>query len=75
MSPKPYTHKDAVAYRPLDWTGVYPPTFRAVPEHVAIVMDGNGRWANRRGLNRVEGHKAGEEILLDVVAGAIQAGV
>ena len=75
MSPKPYTHKDAVAYRPLDWTGVYPPSFRSVPEHVAIVMDGNGRWANRRGLSRVEGHKAGEEVLLDVVAGAIQAGV
>jgi len=75
VSPKPYTHKDAVPYRPLDWTGVYPPAFPAVPEHVAIVMDGNGRWANRRGLNRIEGHKAGEEVLLDVVAGAIQAGV
>ena len=38
-------------------------------------MDGNGRWANRRGFTRIEGHKAGEEVLLDVVAGAIQAGV
>jgi len=38
-------------------------------------MDGNGRWANRRGLTRIEGHKAGEAALLDVVAGAIQAGV
>lgn len=75
MTPKPYTHKDAVPYRPLDWTGLTPPTFSSVPEHVAIVMDGNGRWANRRGLNRIEGHKAGEEVLLDVVAGAIQAGV
>ena len=46
-----------------------------VPQHVAIVMDGNGRWANQRGLTRVEGHKAGEAALLDVVAGAIQAGV
>ena len=74
---KPYTHKDAVEYRPLDWTGIYPPTFPAgsVPKHVAIVMDGNGRWANQRGLTRVEGHKAGEAALLDVVAGAIQAGV
>ena len=72
---KPYTHPDAVPYRPLDWTGVYPPAFDgAVPQHVAIVMDGNGRWANRRGLSRIEGHKAGEEVLLDVVAGAIQAG-
>ena len=77
MTPKPYTHRDAVPYRPLDWTGLYPPAFPkgAVPNHIAIVMDGNGRWANRRGLTRVEGHKAGEAALLDVVAGAIQAGV
>ena len=74
---KPYTHPDAVEYRPLDWTGVYPPVFPAgsVPHHVAIVMDGNGRWANQQGLTRIEGHKAGEAALLDVVAGAIQAGV
>jgi undecaprenyl diphosphate synthase len=38
-------------------------------------MDGNGRWANSRGLTRVEGHRAGEAALLDVVAGAIQVGV
>ena len=75
MTPKPYTHKDAVPFRPLDWTGSHPPEFPAVPKHVAIVMDGNGRWANRRGLTRIQGHKAGEEVLLDVVAGAIQAGV
>ncbi|MGO1769254.1 MAG: isoprenyl transferase [Microbacterium sp.] len=62
--------------RPLDWTGIHPPRFAGpVPEHVAIVMDGNGRWANRRGLNRIEGHRAGEETMLDVVAGAVQAGV
>ena len=77
MTPKPYTHRDAVPYRPIDWTGLYPPSFPkgSVPNHVAIVMDGNGRWANQRGLTRIEGHKAGEEVLLDVVAGAIQAGV
>ncbi|QIM18465.1 isoprenyl transferase [Leucobacter coleopterorum] len=61
---------------PVDWTGEQPPRFvSAVPGHVAIVMDGNGRWANRRGLSRVEGHRMGEQALLDVVAGAIQAGV
>ena len=61
---------------PIDWTGEYPPVFQGpVPAHVAIVMDGNGRWANRRGLPRVEGHRQGEQALLDVVAGAIQAGV
>lgn len=77
MSPKPKTHKDAIDYVPVDWTGVYPPEFgrKAVPQHVAIVMDGNGRWANSKGLTRVEGHKAGEASLLDVVAGAIQVGV
>jgi undecaprenyl diphosphate synthase len=32
-----------------------------IPEHVTIIMDGNGRWAKRRGLNRLEGHKAGVE--------------
>ncbi|MBP1325295.1 undecaprenyl diphosphate synthase [Leucobacter exalbidus] len=61
---------------PVDWTGETPPVFRGpVPEHIAIVMDGNGRWANKRGLPRVEGHRMGEQVLLDVVAGAVQAGV
>jgi len=46
-----------------------------VPGHVAIVMDGNGRWANARGLPRTEGHKKGEPVLIDVVAGAIEIGV
>jgi undecaprenyl diphosphate synthase len=71
------THKDAVEFRPLDWTGKHPPSLpaSAVPDHVAIVMDGNGRWANRKGLTRIEGHRAGEAALLDVVAGAIQIGV
>ncbi|WP_295018976.1 undecaprenyl diphosphate synthase family protein, partial [uncultured Micrococcus sp.] len=33
---------------------------RFIPRHVAVVMDGNGRWANQRGLPRTEGHRAGE---------------
>ena len=76
-APVPKTHRDAVEFKPIDWTGLYPPELPkgAVPNHVAIVMDGNGRWANGRGLTRVEGHKAGEAALLDVVAGAIQIGV
>jgi undecaprenyl diphosphate synthase len=41
-----------------------------VPNHVAIVMDGNGRWAQRKGLKRTEGHAAGEEALFDTVEGA-----
>ena len=46
-----------------------------MPRHVAVVMDGNGRWANQRGLPRTKGHEAGEAALLDVVAGAIEVGV
>ena len=46
-----------------------------VPKHVALVMDGNGRWANQRGLSRVEGHKRGEAVVLDVARGAIELGV
>ena len=46
-----------------------------VPAHVACVMDGNGRWASARGLPRTEGHRAGEEALLDVVNGALEIGV
>jgi len=58
-------------------SGATPPAVppQLVPQHVAIVMDGNGRWANARGLPRVEGHKQGEKSLLDVVAGAVQIGV
>ncbi len=64
-------------FLPLDWTGQKPPALdrATLPRHVAIVMDGNGRWANQRGLPRIEGHRAGEAALLDVVAGALQAGI
>ena len=47
----------------------------AVPRHVGVILDGNGRWARRRGLPRVAGHVAGEDALLDVLEGAIDAGV
>ncbi len=46
-----------------------------VPAHIACVMDGNGRWAQRRGLKRTQGHAAGEEALWDVVEGALELGV
>jgi len=47
----------------------------AIPNHVAVVMDGNGRWAKKRGLPRTAGHEAGEAALFDFVQGAIQIGV
>lgn len=46
-----------------------------VPRHVALVMDGNGRWARQRGWPRNRGHEAGEAALFDVVEGAIEVGV
>jgi undecaprenyl diphosphate synthase len=46
-----------------------------LPAHVAIIMDGNGRWAESRGLKRSQGHEAGERALFDVVEGALIAGV
>lgn len=46
-----------------------------VPRHIAIIMDGNGRWAEQRGLPRTKGHEAGERALFDVVEGALEVGV
>ena len=50
-----------------------PPQLPEVPNHVAVVMDGNGRWATQRGLSRTEGHKMGEAVLIDVVCGGLAA--
>ena len=54
-----------------------PPAIPAdqLPQHVAIVMDGNGRWATQRGLGRTEGHKMGEAVLVDITCGAIELGI
>ncbi|WP_206186718.1 isoprenyl transferase [Williamsia sp. 1135] len=58
-------------------SGARPPAIPAefVPKHVALVMDGNGRWATDRGLPRTEGHKRGEAVLMDAVCGCIELGV
>src|SRR4051812_13077347 len=58
-------------------SGAIPPPIPRdlVPRHVAIVMDGNGRWAKARGLPRTEGHKMGEASLFDVIEGAIELGI
>ncbi len=58
-------------------SGERPPALPSelVPRHVAVVMDGNGRWAKRRGLPRTAGHEAGEAALFDLVEGAIEIGV
>jgi undecaprenyl diphosphate synthase len=46
-----------------------------LPSHVALIMDGNGRWANRQGLPRNAGHEAGEAALFDTVEGALELGL
>ena len=56
-------------------SGTRPPQIASVPQHVAIVMDGNGRWAKQRGLPRTSGHERGEAALFDVIEGAIEIGV
>lgn len=47
----------------------------SVPRHVAIIMDGNGRWATRRGLPRVAGHRAGAKAIREAIATAIELGI
>lgn len=46
-----------------------------IPRHIAIIMDGNGRWAELRGLSRVDGHRAGREAIRRTLEGAHQVGV
>ena len=48
---------------------------RAIPEHVAVIMDGNGRWAKKRALNRLKGHKAGIEAVRETLRCASDLGV
>jgi undecaprenyl diphosphate synthase len=51
------------------------PEVRAVPRHVAIIMDGNGRWARKRFLPRVAGHKRGVETLRRVIKACVERGI
>jgi len=47
----------------------------ALPAHIAIIMDGNGRWARKRGLPRVAGHRAGINAVREVVEGSAELGI
>ena len=63
---------------PLCWiNGLKPqiPEFEKVPEHVAVIMDGNGRWAKERGLPRLKGHEEGAQSVLAVLKAAKESGV
>ena len=55
---------------PVDQTGT-----GIIPNHIAIIMDGNGRWAENRGVPRIEGHRAGTENLRRVIKGCVDFGV
>ncbi|GAQ51352.1 polyprenyl diphosphate synthase [Streptomyces acidiscabies] len=57
--------------------GARPPVIEPerMPQHVAVIMDGNGRWATERGLPRHEGHRAGYTALRDIVHGALEIGL
>ncbi len=46
-----------------------------IPTHIAIIMDGNGRWAEARGLTRLDGHRAGTENLRQIIKGCVEKGV
>src|SRR4249919_2654599 len=47
----------------------------ALPAHIAVIMDGNGRWARKRGLPRVAGHRSGINAVREVVEGSAQLGI
>ena len=49
--------------------------FERLPQHIAVIMDGNGRWAAQRHLPRVEGHRAGIESVREVVEGSARLGI
>jgi undecaprenyl diphosphate synthase len=55
--------------------GTYDLSSLTVPQHVAIIMDGNGRWANRRGLPRHAGHRAGAENLRRIINACVDFGI
>jgi undecaprenyl diphosphate synthase len=55
--------------KPLDLAGLI------IPQHVAIIMDGNGRWARRRGLPRAAGHRAGAENLRRIINACVEFGI
>ena len=52
-----------------------PETLEKIPQHVAIIMDGNGRWALEKGLPRLSGHRAGTENLREVIEACAEFGI
>ncbi|MFC8593800.1 polyprenyl diphosphate synthase [Streptomyces atroolivaceus] len=75
--PTPAADDTALRTPPPHRDGATPPQIPAgrMPSHVAIIMDGNGRWAQRRGLSRSEGHRAGGTAAHEMVYGALEIGL
>ena len=48
---------------------------KRLPHSIAIIMDGNGRWAQKRGLERTMGHQAGAQTVHDIVEAAVNLGI
>ena len=46
-----------------------------IPQHIAIIMDGNGRWAKQKGLPKIEGHRAGARATEETIKGCLELGV
>ncbi|MCL4319425.1 MAG: isoprenyl transferase [Firmicutes bacterium] len=66
---------DTDARQPLVVDTGNPEKFEKIPRHIAIIMDGNGRWAQKRGLDRAEGHRAGVQALKPIVKESAKLGV
>ncbi|MFC8870170.1 polyprenyl diphosphate synthase [Streptomyces sp. NPDC057148] len=75
--PRPAAEDTALRTPPPHPDGARPPQIPAdqMPSHVAVIMDGNGRWANQRGLPRPEGHRAGTAAVHEMVYGALEIGL
>ncbi|MEU5894318.1 polyprenyl diphosphate synthase [Streptomyces sp. NPDC047461] len=76
-APNPAADDTALRPPPPHPSGARPPQLPAdqLPSHVAVIMDGNGRWANQRGLPRPEGHRAGTAAAHEMVYGALEIGL
>lgn len=58
-----------------EWQPEWKPDPERLPRHVAIIMDGNGRWANERGLPRLHGHRAGTDNVRTVLEASVEFGI
>lgn len=70
----PQTSEPSIANTSIETTE-HEPVYRSVPDHVAVIMDGNGRWASEHGLSRTDGHRAGTENIRRILRAFSDRGV